>query len=246
MRLDSQGVRPDAGSSGWTEGSLFFGNASQRAVQDNANAFWDNVDKRVHFGPRGGSPTTGVLNVYGTTIGSGAFTGAAFIPFSATIPANGMYLPAANSVGFATNTVSRGYISSAGLWHVGADGGSPTTGTLNVYGAVSVVDGSVVWYSATTPIGHAQAEPVGGTSMVVLTGDDATRSIAVKPFNASTRGFIVQGVASQSEPLFDLRGSDNVPYITGLVRTDAGNEQVLWTVRAHASQSTRNVFEVQD
>ncbi len=46
-----------------------------------------------------------------TTTGSATATG--FIPSSATIPTNGMYLPAANSVGFATNSTNAIYIDSS-------------------------------------------------------------------------------------------------------------------------------------
>ena len=46
-----------------------------------------------------------------TTTGSATATG--FIPSSATIPTNGMYLPAANSVGIATNSTNAIYIDSS-------------------------------------------------------------------------------------------------------------------------------------
>ena len=52
----------------------------------------------------------------GTTPLAGAFTTAtanSFIPNSATIPTNGVYLPAANSVGIATNSANAIYINSS-------------------------------------------------------------------------------------------------------------------------------------
>lgn len=47
---------------------------------------------------------------------TGAVTGASFRPSAAAVPPNGLYLPAANTVGFATNTTNRLNIDSAGTW----------------------------------------------------------------------------------------------------------------------------------
>jgi hypothetical protein len=49
-----------------------------------------------------------------------ALSAGGFIPTSSTVPANGVYLPAANSVGVATNGTGRLFISSAGLVGIGA------------------------------------------------------------------------------------------------------------------------------
>lgn len=51
---------------------------------------------------------------------SGNATAAAFIPSGASVPTNGEYLPAPNSIGWATNTTARGSISSAGVWTINA------------------------------------------------------------------------------------------------------------------------------
>lgn len=56
-----------------------------------------------------GGTLTGAVTVT-TTV-----TGGSFIPTSSTVPTNGMYLSAANTVNFATATTSRVSISSAGL-----------------------------------------------------------------------------------------------------------------------------------
>lgn len=44
-----------------------------------------------------------------------ALTAGNFVPGSSTVPTNGMYLPAANAVGIATNSTNRIYITSGGL-----------------------------------------------------------------------------------------------------------------------------------
>jgi hypothetical protein len=60
-----------------------------------------------------GGTLTGALSGTSATFSSTA-TATAFIPSGATVPTNGMYLSAANTLDFATNSVNRLSISSAG------------------------------------------------------------------------------------------------------------------------------------
>jgi hypothetical protein len=69
------------------------------------------------------SPDFGSQNV----ITTGNSTAAALIPSSATVPANGIYLPSANSVGVSTSGVARVTVSAAGAVAIPA-------GDLTVYG----------------------------------------------------------------------------------------------------------------
>ena len=62
----------------------------------------------------GGVVTTGTQTFAGAKTFSGIVTGASFIPSSSTIPTNGMYLSAANTLNFATNTTNRLTIDSSG------------------------------------------------------------------------------------------------------------------------------------
>jgi hypothetical protein len=82
------------------------------------------------------STTTGALLVTGGVGISGALfgtsasfsstsTATAFIPSGSTVPTNGMYLSAANTLNFATNTTNRLTISSAGSVGIGTS--SPST-----------------------------------------------------------------------------------------------------------------------
>lgn len=65
---------------------------------------------------------TGNLTVNGTTALTGAVTqtgsstAASFVPTGSTVPANGMYLSAANTLNFATASANRASISSAGIF----------------------------------------------------------------------------------------------------------------------------------
>ena len=68
-----------------------------------------------------GLTDTGNLSVTGTSTLTGAVsqtsssTAASFIPTGSTVPANGMYLSAANTLNLATNTTNQVSISSAGI-----------------------------------------------------------------------------------------------------------------------------------
>jgi len=68
-----------------------------------------------------GVTDTGNLSVTGTSTLTGAVsqtsssTAASFIPTGSTVPANGMYLSAANTLNFATNTTNQVSISSGGI-----------------------------------------------------------------------------------------------------------------------------------
>lgn len=58
--------------------------------------------------------STGAVTITGAFNFTGSYIADAFIPTSATIPVNGMYLPSANTLGFATNTTQRLTIDSSG------------------------------------------------------------------------------------------------------------------------------------
>jgi len=74
------------------------------------------------------SPNFGSQNVTTT----GTVTGASLSPTSSTVPSNGIYLPAANTVGIATNTVSRVTIDGSGTVAV--------TNNLNIDNGTLFVD----------------------------------------------------------------------------------------------------------
>jgi hypothetical protein len=57
---------------------------------------------------------TAALSATNSPVITGPLTAAAFIPTGATIPVNGMYLPATNTVGFSTNSTLRMSIDSTG------------------------------------------------------------------------------------------------------------------------------------
>lgn len=80
--------------------------------------------------------------ITGTTITGTVITGNSFVPNSTTVPSNGMYLPAANTLGWAANSAIEMQLTSTAL-SPGADGGSSlgTTalGWQNLFGNTGFV-----------------------------------------------------------------------------------------------------------
>jgi hypothetical protein len=89
--------------------------------QDNDTGYYRSGSGSVSFTSNG---------VAAGTWSSAGVTAPAFIPTSSSVPTNGVYLPAANSVGVATNGSGRLFITSAG--NVGIGTTSPSK-TLHVY-----------------------------------------------------------------------------------------------------------------
>lgn len=69
--------------------------------------------------------SAGTANL-GTALISNSATAASFIPSGSSIPANGIYLPSANTLGFATNSLDHGSISSTGAWSLGSSASTVT------------------------------------------------------------------------------------------------------------------------
>jgi hypothetical protein len=103
------------------------------------------------------------LTVTGTSTFTGAFTSAvtapSFIPTGTTVPANGMYRSAANTLDFATNTTNQMSISSAGI----------VTGTA---GNLMLVQGTAV-STATTSF----TASIAGTTMTVTAVGSGTIAV---------------------------------------------------------------------
>jgi len=110
------GVAPSYGKIGLTthvSGTLPTANGGTNLTSFTANG--------VVYASSTSALTTGsALTFNGTNlVTTGSATATAFIPSSATVPTNGVYLPAANTVGIATNTTERMRITSTGAVGIG-------------------------------------------------------------------------------------------------------------------------------
>lgn len=63
-----------------------------------------------------------------TLVSTGTTTASALVPSGSAVPTNGVYLPAPNTLGFATNSTTRGNINASGAWTIAA----PTAGNHTV------------------------------------------------------------------------------------------------------------------
>ena len=94
-----------------------------------------------------GLTTTGNATI-GGTLGAGAFTssgtvtGTALLPTGNTVPANGIYLPSANTLGIATATTCRILVASDGKVGIGTL--SPATGLHVATAAASATSGNLL------------------------------------------------------------------------------------------------------
>jgi hypothetical protein len=95
--------------------------ATSAGLSINANSGTQVAD----FGAGGSANITFFGGLSGTSASfSSTATASAFIPSGATVPTNGMYLSAANTLNFATNTTNRFSISSTGITTIIGNSGS--------------------------------------------------------------------------------------------------------------------------
>jgi hypothetical protein len=117
------------------------------------------------------------------TLGSNSFTAPSFIPTSSSVPSNGVFLPAANSVAIATNGTQQATVDSSGRLLVGTD-----TARANFLNAglssklqIEGTTGTDSWLSVVGNNNSAGGEPIllfgksrgatTGSNTVVQSGD---------------------------------------------------------------------------
>ena len=144
---------------------------------------------------------TASININGTvgatTANTGVFTTAtanSFIPNLSTIPTNGMYLPAANAVGFATNSTNAIYINSS--QNVGVGTTAPGANhRLEIAGAQKylAVTANTGYPSTANPsqssglfFGWNQSAGGGESNIVYGTGAGSTPALQFASWNGTT------------------------------------------------------------
>ena len=130
--------------------SLPSGNAGKIVKGTEINTEFDNIATAV--ATKENAANKGAAGGYVGLDGSsnisaaGSITGASFIPTGSSVPANGVYLPSANTVGVASNTTLRASVNSTGNWSFAA----PSSGVGITSTAPS---GSSFAYRATSQAG---------------------------------------------------------------------------------------------
>jgi ribosomal protein L24E len=145
------------------------------------------------------SPNFGSQNVVTT----GTSTAASLIPTGSTVPGNGVYLPAANSVGISTNGTGRLFVDSSGRVLV----------TTSIAYSVPNYAGSAitpqVQTSATTIAGGAYA------NIAWYTGAANGPNYVFARSNSATPGTYTAVSASSSLGNISFAGSDGTGFVTG-------------------------------
>lgn len=122
------------------------------------------------------------LQVTGTAIITSTLTAASFIPSGSSVPTNGLYLPAANTIGLSTNTTERFRINSTGVLFAG-NGETSATPSVGIFSGTGATG---------TNIAGAELRIRGGASTGNANG-------GIVSFYTSTAGSSGSGVNAATE-----------------------------------------------
>jgi hypothetical protein len=154
-----------------------------------------------------GTPTQ-LNNLTGSTASAPGFT-----VTGSTVPANGIYLPSANTLGFASNTTARGSVNSNGNWTMPAASSGTTLALTGIAGGTifSATDGTVttnlntnagVSSSIGTSTAHAFALLTNGSTRISIA------STGAGTYNAPSSGTALQITgASGANTLYAIANS---------------------------------------
>jgi len=161
------------------------------------------------------SPDFGSQNVTTTgTVTGGTVTGNSLSPLSSTVPSNGIYLPAANTVGIATNTVSRVTIDGSGTVAV--------TNNLNIDNGTLFVDAANNRVGVNTNFTAGPAADLvirnANTNLTITTSDSlGSNSLTFNHEVAGTSNRILSGGGNGQDSL-TVEAVANVDILTNEIR----------------------------
>ena len=193
--IDATGLRPTSGNvnlDATATSKLYLPSANTVAIQT-AGVTAVTVDSSQNVTLAGTLTTTGITN-------SGVATGARFNPTGSSATGNGLYLPAANSLGLSTNGTNAVYINSS--QNVGIGTSSPTarlhsiatSGTTTTLGRFEAAVGS---YTGTSLIA---CNTLGATSSYNLfsciTDSDGDAGGPVTEFLVRGDGIVMMGATT--------------------------------------------------
>jgi len=124
----------------------------------------------VHFGTASAAGSMFQFNQGGTCVASGSLSAAALIPTGSSVPANGVYLPAANTLGLTTNGTEFARVDSTGKVAIGTTNadGAP----LRVVGAA----GFIIKVTGGTPGGL-----YSDATQIAVTGNAGEETFGIVP-----------------------------------------------------------------
>jgi hypothetical protein len=116
----------------------------------------------------------------GTLSATGTVTGAGLIPSSSSVPSNGVFLPAANTVGIATNSAERLRINASGAIGIGGANYGTAGQILQSNGSGAAVS----WVNA--PAGYNPSGSASVPFIVRLPINSGANTIAIEAGSATT------------------------------------------------------------
>lgn len=198
--------------------------------------------KTLDLQPDGGPATVG-----GTLGVTGAVTGAAFIPSGSSVPTNGMYLPASNTLGWAINSAAEAELTASAFSPAVSDGLALGTSS-KMWADAFFAFGSVLNFdNSDIVVTHASNRLAfeGGRFLFGNTTDDASTLVQVngtfKVTGAATIGGIITAGAINASAIssFNLSGtalSIVTGQVLGLAAADGTATTVTSDARAAAPQ----------
>lgn len=157
-----------------------------------------------------GNITTGTISS-GAVTSSAAVTGTTLIPTGSTAPTNGMYLPAANTVGWATNSTQQAKLDSAGVFSMNSGYGSvaPVYG-IRAWGTFAGATGTL---SASGNVTSVTRNTTGDYTVTLATAmpdaNYAVMAIPVQYSSAETAAVMIKTGTTNTTTTFVLRASYN-------------------------------------
>lgn len=175
----------------------------------------------------------GPATVGGTLGVTGAMTGAAFIPSGSSVPTNGMYLPASNTLGWAINSAAEAELTASAFSPAVSDGLALGTSS-KMWADAFFAFGSVLNFdNSDIVVTHASNRLAfeGGRFLFGSTTDDASTTVQVngtfKVTGAATIGGIITAGAINASAIssFNLSGTALATVsgqVLGLAAADGG------------------------
>ena len=165
------------------------------------------------------------------TLGSNSFTAPSFIPTSSSVPSNGVFLPAANSVAIATNGTQQATVDSSGRLLVGTSSTSATSSVIIQNNSAN--SGPGILRLATN-----LATPADGNSLGLLTFGASNHSTAAS-INSSRDGGTWTAGTSQPSRLAFSTTADGASSPTERMRITSGGS--VWMNSSNGSSGTQGI-----
>lgn len=168
----------------------------------------------------GNTAIAGTLAVTGATTAaavtaSGTVTGATFVPSSASAPTNGLYLPAANTLGLSVNSAAEVQLTSSALSPAANDGNALGTSSLSWSDLFLASGGVVNWNNGTVTLTETSGVlALTATSLEIAGGLGVSSSFAI-----NTNKFSVVGSSGNTS----IAGTLSVTGATSVTSTITAN-----------------------